>query len=216
MASQYGFVVRTKNEDRWLGYCLQSIRDNFGMDSSVVVVDTESDDETLSIARMFGTGVKSIPKTEYRPGKALNMGFEELDCDFVCCISAHCEVLKVSKTLEDYLKQSRCFGVMGKQVPVYRGKKIAPKNVWENFSKSQSAINITEEEDSSDLFFHNAFSFIPMPIWQEYNFCEAVSGKEDRKWAKELRDAGYYSTFDPDTVCVHHWTAGCATWKGMG
>jgi len=215
MASKFGFLVRTKNEEKWVGYALQSIKDYFP-DSEIVIVDNESTDDSLSIARMFQPKLATIPKNEYSPGKALNLGFSKLDCKYVCCISAHCEVRQVGKQLESYLDQENCFGVIGKQRPIYKGRRLVPKNAWHNFSHEECRVNLTESEDTDDPFFHNAFSFIPMRVWEEQPFCELISGKEDRHWAKEMKSKGLVSVYDPETVCDHHWTHGCATWKGMG
>ena len=215
MASKFGFLVRTKNEEKWVGYALQSIKDYFP-DSEIVIVDNESTDDSLSIARMFQPKLATIPKNEYSPGKALNLGFSKLDCKYVCCISAHCEVRQVGKQLESYLDQDNCFGVIGKQRPIYKGRRLVPKNAWHNFSHEECMINLTESEDTDDPFFHNAFSFIPMRVWEKQPFCELISGKEDRQWAKEMKSKGLVSVYDPETVCDHHWTHGCATWKGMG
>jgi|TARA_S200002703_G_scaffold150601_1_gene149134 glycosyltransferase involved in cell wall biosynthesis len=215
MGSKFGFLVRTKNEEKWVGYALQSIKDHFP-GSDVVIVDNESTDDSMSIARMFQPKVATVPKNEYSPGKSLNLGFSKLDCDYVCCISAHCEVIQVGQKLESYLNQDGCFGVIGKQRPIYKGRRLTPKNAWNNFSHDKCMVNLTESDDTEDPFFHNAFSFIPMRVWEEQPFCEIISGKEDRHWAKIMKGKGLHSIYDPDTLCDHHWTHGCATWKGMG
>ena len=215
MGSKFGFLVRTKNEEKWVGYCLQSIKDHFP-DADIVIVDNESTDDTLPIARMFHPKIVTIPKGEYAPGKALNLGFSALDCDYVCCISAHCEVTKISKVLERYLAKQDCFGVIGKQAPIYKGRRLKPSNAWQNFSKDEPEEDMTEDSHTLDPFFHNAYSFIPRHMWEQEHFCEIISGKEDRHWAKVMKAKGYFSTYDPATTCDHHWTYGCATWKGMG
>jgi len=215
MGSKFGFLVRTKNEEKWVGYCLQSIKDHFP-DADIVVVDNESTDDTLSIARMFQPKIVTIPKRDYAPGKALNLGFSSLDCDYVCCISAHCEVMSIGDNLERYLGKQGCYGVIGKQAPIYKGKRLKPINAWQNFAKDGLENDMTENSRNLEPFFHNAYSFIPRYMWEEEKFCEKVSGKEDRRWAKVMKDKGYFSTYDPATTCDHHWTNGCATWKGMG
>lgn len=215
MASKFGFLVRTKDEEKWVGYCLQSIHDHFP-DAEVAIVDNDSNDDTLSIARMFQPKIISIPRREYTPGISLNYGFDALDSEYICCISAHCEIDSISDLLEAHLGDQDCFGVIGRQRPIYKGKRIKPVNSWQNFARDSYIKNLQENRHTEDPFFHNAFSFIPKRMWEEENFCETVSGKEDRRWAKVMKDKGYFSIYDPHTVCDHHWTAGCATWKGMG
>lgn len=215
MGSKFGFLVRTKNEEKWVGYCLQSIKDHFP-DSDIVIVDNDSTDDTLSIARMFQPKVITIAKNNYSPGKALNMGFSELDCDYICCISAHCEITSVGNDLEQLLGKQGCYGVIGRQSPIYKGKRITPINSWQNFSKEAVEEDMPENRRNPEPFFHNAYSFIPRFMWEKQPFVETISGKEDRRWAKTMKEMGYFSTYDPKTTCNHHWTQGCATWKGMG
>ena len=51
-----GFLVRSLNEEQWIGHCLQSII-NFEIknkiSAKIVVVDNESSDDTLKIVKMF-------------------------------------------------------------------------------------------------------------------------------------------------------------------
>jgi glycosyltransferase involved in cell wall biosynthesis len=47
-----------KNEERFLGQCLKSIRE---IASQIVVVDTGSTDRTIEIAKEFGAEIHSLP-----------------------------------------------------------------------------------------------------------------------------------------------------------
>ncbi len=106
--------------------------------------------------------------------------------------------------------------IIGKQVPIFKGKKLKSAHVWENFSNDEIIRNLKENNADESPFFHNAFSFVNMDIWREHRFCEKVTGKEDRVWAKELFGKGFYSLYDSGLACFHHWTPRCATWSGMG
>ena len=218
------YVIRTYNEDRWVGHCIQSIIDNSREDFEIIVVDNESVDESLQIVKMFKNGdfhlrVLKIPKNGDTPGKALNMGLSAAsDGSRVgCLISAHCTVKRIDEgKIASHFVNNDCFGIIGKQIPIFKGKKLQSAYVWENFSRSEVIKNLKENNADESPFFHNAFSFVNLDIWREFKFCEKVTGKEDRVWAKELFDKGYYSLYDSGLVCSHHWTPRCATWSGMG
>ena len=67
-------IIRAKNEEKWLPHCLQMISAQ-ETDWEVVLVDTQSQDATVEIAKR--QGVKKIISIEkYLPGDALNQGFE--------------------------------------------------------------------------------------------------------------------------------------------
>lgn len=221
------YIIRTKNEERWIGHCIQSIIDNSrNYEYEIKLIDNESSDNTLSIVKMFKNdcriSVLTIKKTEYTPGKALNMCLEKCSTHskFACIISAHCVVKDIDfKNLYNHFKDDKCCGVIGRQIPVHKGKKIKSKYVWENFKDNDENLvikNLKENIAEGNLFFHNAFSFINLKVWKEYKFDENLTGKEDREWITKLSSLNYYSVYDSRSICYHHWTGNCATWSGLG
>lgn len=222
-----GFVVRTRNEEQYIGFALQSIFDRFGADTPVVVIDNASSDNTLRIVQDFpkkfhDINVLFIPSHEYTPGKALNTGIEFLNnkkCTIAGILSAHCEITQAnSDMIEGHLKDDQCVAVMGKQVPIFQGKRITPRYIWANFSHLTVSKNIREATLTGEnrYFFHNAFSFVKISAWKEIGFDEKLSGKEDRYWAKDHIEVGRYFLFDPNLTCRHFWTENGATWRGLG
>jgi rhamnosyltransferase len=219
------FVIRSKNEERWIGHCLQSIVDKFEKDEvEIKVVDNESKDDTLQVVKMFkrdyNIEIMTIEKTKYTPGKSLNLGISAAskNSDFACLMSAHCVLGDINHdALNKHFEDSNCFGVIGRQIPVYKGKRLLSKYVWENFKGSERSVikNLRENIEGSPPFFHNAFSFINLEVWNKHPFDEKVTGKEDRLWANQLLEKDYYSLYDPSQNCIHHWTAKCATWSGL-
>lgn len=217
------FVIRAHNEERWVGHAIQSVLDAFGNKTSIQIVYHQSSDDTLSVIKLFGknfynVNVMSIDEKIYRPGLAINRGVSLCETDVVGILSSHCEIVSVHKEkILKYFDDEKCFGVMGKQVPIYRGKRITPRYVWKNFVGDVVKRNVLEDDgDNKRPFFHNAFSFISKSIWEQNKFDERLAGKEDRYWAKDLCEKGLHFWLDPDIVCDHHWTPNGATWSGIG
>ena len=48
-APQASLIIRTHNEERWIGYCLQSVLRQADVDFEVLLVDDGSTDKTLEI-----------------------------------------------------------------------------------------------------------------------------------------------------------------------
>jgi len=213
-------IIRTRNEARWIGHAIQSILDNFPNDETEIkILDNESDDETLQIVKMFkefNLEIITIPRLEYTPGRALNVGLNSTSSEskISCIMSAHCAVERINlDLLQQHMEDRRCFGIMGKQIPIFKGKRLASSYVWENFTGNKVLQNLRENDK---LFFHNAFSFINMDVWRENRFNEELTGKEDREWADRLYQKDFHFLYDPAQRCFHHWTESCATWNGMG
>ena len=45
-------LIRTKNEEQWIGHCIQSILDNID-NPEIIILDNNSSDRSLQIARSF-------------------------------------------------------------------------------------------------------------------------------------------------------------------
>jgi hypothetical protein len=220
---EIGFVVRTRDESDYVGFALQSIFDHFGNDVPVCIVDNESQDDTLTVVDMFPKrfhriDVLRVEKGSYTPGKSLNIGIESLaqmGCATVGILSAHCEMQTASlRVVREKLQDSSVFAVMGRQIPIRRGKRITPRYIWSNFVVDNDVINPHETPTPTERrpFFHNAFSFLRVHHWKERKFDEDLAGKEDRYWAQDQISLGRKFVLTPDLVCRHFWTPKGATW----
>ena len=78
-------IIRTRNEQKWIGHAIQSILDHL-YKPEIIIVDNNSTDQTLDIVRHFiqepllekseskYTNIKTYKITDYSPGKSLNFG----------------------------------------------------------------------------------------------------------------------------------------------
>ena len=51
--SKYSVVIRNRNEERYIGHCIQSVVDFLGDDVQIIIVDNESTDESIRIVNTF-------------------------------------------------------------------------------------------------------------------------------------------------------------------
>ena len=90
-------IIRNRNEERYIGYAIQSVVDFCGDDVEIIIVDNDSTDDSLRIVNTFDfldiTRV-NIDKNEYSPGRSLNIGVKESSNDYLMILSAHCEITK--------------------------------------------------------------------------------------------------------------------------
>jgi rhamnosyltransferase len=209
-------IVRNRNEERYIGYCLQSIVDFLGEDLQIVLVDNFSTDESIRIVNKFDylqIDKIEISTNEYTPGKALNLGVSHSTGDLILVISAHCEIseFNLPKAIEGLQKN---IAVYGKQIPIWDGKKISRRYMWSNFG-DESATNVFCEFENR-YFFHNGFSLFKKDSLLEFPFNEELSGKEDREWANNMIKKNNTIKYDSSLIVKHHYTINGATWKGTG
>ena len=111
-------IVRSKNEENWIGDCLQSIRDQSYPNIEIILVDNMSTDKTVAKALEFDITLVNIDK--FLPGLAINDGIRARKGDLIVCISAHC--IPTSETwlenLIEPLSDEKIVGVYGRQLPM--------------------------------------------------------------------------------------------------
>ena len=207
-------IIRNKNESMHIGYAIQSCLDFFKT-PEIIIVDNDSTDESLDIVMNFNdrTNIKIVKNSVYTPGRSLNIGVKKSSNKYILILSGHAQIInldfqKIKDNLENYI------AVFGKQIPIYKGKKITPRYIWTHFGDDE-VINMNSNLEKR-YFFHNAFSFFKRQTLIDMPFDERYGSKEDRYWAKEIVKKGHIYFYDPSLVINHFYTEGGATWKGIG
>jgi rhamnosyltransferase len=162
------------------------------------LVDNESEDETVPIARPYID--KFLRIEDFKPGAALNLGIREASFENVVLVSGHCKptnpqwLSELHRGLDS--KQSLA-GVYGRQIPTTDSTPIDSRDLWTVFG-------LEDRVQSVDPFFHNANSLIRKSVWEEFKFSETVTNVEDRVWAKSVLRAGFVIKYAAGAV-VEHW-----------
>lgn len=207
-------IIRNRNEGEFIGFALQSCLDFFNK-PEIIIIDNNSTDDSLEIVNMFSdrTDIKTYTINHYTPGKSINLGVKHATRDVILVLSAHSQILDVS--LEEVNKQlKKHVAVFGKQIPIYRGKKITPRYIWSHF-KNKPVINMFSKIENRQ-FLHNAFCFYNKEFLISNPMPEKYPGKEDRYWAIDMINKGYSYSYDPNLSVNHYYTKNGATWKGIG
>jgi rhamnosyltransferase len=176
-------VIRTLNESLYLTELLEQIKAqscSLGP-TEVVVIDSGSTDETLSIAEAFGCNIAHIAKSDFTFGRSLNEGCEYSSGEILVFISGHCIpcdehwlenlISPIQKGLVDYS--------YGRQV----GRDTTKFSEQELFKKYFSGVSRIPQEG---FFVNNANSAIRRSSWQKFKFDESLTGLEDLELSKRL------------------------------
>ena len=177
-------VIRTKNESRWINFCLSAIQRQDFTNYKVVIVDNCSDDATLEICKSFNCKIETYESTnsEYKPGEALNIGIKSLEAKAYVFLSAHCIPKNqnwLSELWEDLYSSKNYAAVYGRQIPVAYSSDQVKRDLALIFS-SDSRVQ------SKDPFFHNANSIIKSEWLKPDLFNNHLSNIEDREWAAKI------------------------------
>tara|TARA_A100001015_G_scaffold270838_1_gene323807 strand:- start:2066 stop:2749 length:684 start_codon:yes stop_codon:yes gene_type:complete len=217
-------VIRVKNEERWIGHCIQSVLDMIDK-PEIVIVDNNSTDDSIKISNLFiedpaldnknknYTKMRLVKIDNYSPGRAINLGVKNCSNQYILVISAHCVLKKINlNKLIDYLENN--VAVFGKQIPILNGKKINKRYIWSHFG--DKSINNMFSKLENRFFFHNALSFFKKQSITKYPFDEKLVGKEDRYWAQHIiKNLKKNILYSPDFEVEHHYTPDGNTWKSF-
>lgn len=216
-------IIRARNEERWIGHTIQSILD-FVSYPEIIVINNQSSDRTVEIAKHFQsdpelvtnrayTEIRIVDIEGYTPGKAINYGAELASHEYVLLISGHCVLREFQfdrhvKDLEDYV------AIFGNQIPIWEGKKIKKRYLWNHFGE-EKVVNLYSEMEGR-YFLHNAACLYKKQTISDYPFDKNLTGKEDRYWANKMIEDGKNILYDPSIIVEHHYTENGNTWKGIG
>jgi len=192
-------VIRTKNEAHWVGRCLFAVANQSLADFEIILVDNESTDRTLEIARSFDVKVVSVPTQDFSHGRALNLGIGAASGRYVAILSGHCiprDNYWLAKLLANF-QDPAVAGVYGRQEPLPDTNDFDKRDLWTTFG-------IERRAQHKDYFFHNANSMIRRTVWEKHPFDEALKGLEDRMWAKEVLAEGYVIVYEPSASAYHY------------
>ena len=220
---KFSVIIRAKNEEQWIGHCIQSILDQLKQ-PEIIILNNNSKDKTLEISRSFMqdktlkntkinsySNIKILNIDDYTPVKSLNLGIRNSTHEHVMIISAHCVISKInSKEIKDNLKKFVC--VFGNQNPVFYGKKISKRYIWSHFL-DKKVINMYSSLEKR-YFLHNALAVYKKSFLLKNKFDENLSGKEDRYMAELIINKKDY-LYDPNFRAFHHYTEAGKTWIGV-
>ncbi|MDC0446193.1 glycosyltransferase [Candidatus Pelagibacter sp.] len=226
MKNKISVIIRTKNEERFVGHAIQSILDKIHK-PEIIILDNDSNDQTLQIVRLFSqdknlkseknsnyTDIKVFKINDYTPGKALNFGVKKAKNENIMVMSAHCELTKIQLNTH-FLDLNKYICIFGNQIPSYMGKKITKRYIWQNFKKIKVENMYSKSEKR--FFLHNAIAIYKKSMLKKIPFNENLQGKEDRYWINEIMKKNKHKfLYDPSLEVLHHYTPNGNTWKGIG
>jgi len=206
--------IRTKNEEKLLERTLEAVfSQHHPFSFEVIVMDSESDDTTVSIARRFPARVYTLPRALFTYSSALNAGVQLSRGEYFVALSGHA-VPADSEWLTSLIAPLRDDGTVGmtysKQMPW--PDVSGPEQQQLNAAFSDSFQVMTGEAFTKALAegaspyetakCSNASGAYRKALLSRYPFRE-VPFSEDRCTATELLIAGHGVAYVP-TSCVIH------------
>lgn len=200
-------VIRSYNEAQHIGKLLLGISAQTIQPHEVIVVDSGSTDETVSIARKHGARVIEIDNREFTFGRALNIGCRAATGDVLVFVSSHVYptrrswLFELTKPFDD----DRVVLAYGKQ----RGGEINKFSEHQIFKAWFPERSVCPQ---LSYFCNNANCAIRHSVWLEQHYDETLTGLEDLAWAKSAQEKGGWIAYASRAEIIH---VHDETWRGV-
>lgn len=182
---EVSFVIRTKNEGKFIGKVLDFLQKQTFKDFEIIIVDSGSTDKTLEIVRKFPITLVKIKPSDFNFSYALNLGISKAKGKYIAIISGHS--IPITDTwLKDgvaVLKEENVAGVSGTFSEFMAG--------YFNRGIERLALFFHKNRIDYSPWLTNTNALIKKSLWQKYHFDESLSGCEDYDWGKEMISRGY-------------------------
>lgn len=196
---EISIVIRTLNEERYLGELLEAIsQQKCSFNHEVVLIDSGSTDKTLVIAQKYNCRILHITREEFSFGRSLNRACQASAGKYLILISGHCIpkdnlwmqnlIAPLSRGISDY--------VYGRQVG-------GPSTYWSESQIFDKYFPNTSQLPQDGFYCNNANSAINRESWEHYQFDEELTGLEDMHLAKRLVATGGSIGYVAE-ACVYH------------
>lgn len=191
-------VIRAYNEAEHIEKLLLGIRAQALQPHEVILVDSGSTDQTMTIAQRQGVKIIEIDQKEFTFGRALNRGCRAATGEILVFPSAHVYPLYdnwLEKLIEPF-NDDRVVLTYGRQV----GNKVTKFSEHQIFARWFPATSACPQKS---YFCNNANCAVRHTKWQNLPYDETLTGLEDLAWAKAAQAQGGWIAYVADAAIVH-------------
>lgn len=182
----------------------------------VIVIDSGSIDETLSIARRNRTvRIIEVEPKDFQHGRTRNVAIQSAKGEYIAMITQDAQPVAQTwlRTLVAEIEaDEQIAGVFGKHVAYDDASLFTREELVQHFAgfEVQPVTQMTDPEryrrDASYqqflYFFSDNNALIRRSVWEHYPYPE-VDFSEDQAWARVVIEAGFKKAYSPDAAVYH-------------
>jgi len=198
-------VIRVRNEAKNLKRifeALQAQRCSFNWE--VLIVDNESEDETLELCRQYRARVIPIRREEFTYGRALNLGISQARGELILLLSAH------SLPVGSYFLESVVAPFADPLMAAVRCLRADSDQMREWYKPQDIRYESPEQQRAAEtgmawtaLYPAANGCVIRRSVWEQVKYDEELESNEDKLWASRVLGKGYKIRSCAEAVFVY-------------
>jgi rhamnosyltransferase len=191
-------IIRAYNEGKHIGYLLEGISHQTVKDVEIILVDSGSTDDTVSIAETYGAKIIHISPTEFTFGRALNLGIAASTRELIVIASAHIYPVYpdwLERLLEPF-NDPKIGLTYGKQRGI-KTTQYSERQIFAHWFPETSNLH------QNHPFCNNANAAICRSLWLEHSYDETLTGLDDLAWAKWMQSHGHDLAYVAEAEIIH-------------
>lgn len=198
-------VIRTRNDGAYIRQLISDIRSQeYDGQVEIIVVDTESTDDTVSYASSQGARVIPITQAEFNYPRALNAGFAAAKYPYVLTLVGHSHLASrmMFKSLTYWSQHEKFAGMYGLPLANHNG------SIWDRLGVAWLPIVLTRpyilRRYSGSMMAANC-SFVKRDVWQKLGGYDEryAGGGEDVALARSMLAANLMIVREPLMTLFH-------------
>ncbi|QPJ60992.1 MAG: glycosyltransferase family 2 protein [Candidatus Nitronauta litoralis] len=193
-------IIRTFNEAQYLGQTLEAIGRQKGPTREIIVIDSGSTDNSVTIACSHSVRVYGISKESFHYSSALNLGARLARGKYLVNLSAHAVPQTdtwLAKLIEPMQTDENVAGVCGREVPIKDWASPFERKLLHDMFRLEKRV-MTES-----FFFSNANAAMRRDLALEVPFDENIDWGEDQVWAHAVHQRGFKTVYTPEGPVAH-------------
>jgi rhamnosyltransferase len=187
-------LIRCRNEAQNLRNVLAALKkQKCDFNWELVIVDNDSEDDTVPLCREFGARVVSIARHEFSYGRALNRGVAAARGELVMLLSAHALPVgsyfltsAVAAFDDPQVAAARCLQIGNtRQISAWH----TPRDIHYRSADEQRAAE--RGNDWVREYPTGGCCVIRRSVWEQIKYDEQLESNEDKLWASQALAQGY-------------------------
>ncbi len=193
----FTIIMRTKNSDWVVEQSLSAIFSQREVSFNLIVVDSGSTDNTLSIIKAYPCRLIEVSAESYVPGKILNMAIEQTMSEIVIFINSDSVLLSPYslKNLLEHFNSDEVIAVYGRQIPRPEAELWVQRDYAESFP--------CHGNQPDWLGISLPLAAIKRNAWLEHPFYSEAWASEDTEWGLWAKNQGYKVVYEPAAITMH-------------